>query len=355
MSEMKEMIVDVVEKIYKKHLTKETVDLVDEGKWAENVWTILENNNLIHIASSEQAGGAGGDLDDLLSLYMLIGKYAAPIPFVETTLSNYLLELVGLQISNQKCTYRFKDNHVKRTGNTIDGILYEVPWARHVDELITVIDDQLVHVSLSEAEIDTQSNLAGEPRDTVILKNTKVIQSSPLLTSLQKAQIIALETAAKNAIMSGALTKAHDLTVKYTKEREQFGRPIHRFQLVQQHLAFLAGEAVITTAAIENMISALKTSDGYDEVGYTRIRMDEAVKVITASAHQVHAAIGVTHEHSLHQYTRRLWSWRDEGYTVSYWKKELAKKILQSEATDIWTYITDSQNSNKPMKEAQNG
>ncbi|MGG0658519.1 acyl-CoA dehydrogenase family protein [Rummeliibacillus pycnus] len=355
MSEMKEMIVEVVEKIFKKHFTKESVDLVDDGNWAENVWDILEEKDLLRIASSEHAGGAGGDLDDLLTLYSLIGKYAAPIPFVETTLANYFLESAGLSISNKKVTYSVKAQQVTRNDDAINGILYEIPWARHVDELVIMVEGQLVHISLSEAFIEPHSNLAGEPRDKVTLKDAKVIQVSSPLSLQQSAQFIVLDTAAKNAIISGALTKANDLTVKYTKEREQFGRPIHRFQLVQQHLAILAGEVVITNAAVENMITALLSHDGFNEVGYTRIRIDEAAKTVAASAHQVHAAIGVTHEHSLHQYTRRLWAWRDEGYTVNYWKKEIAKKLLQTETTDIWTYLTNPQESIKPIKEAQNG
>jgi len=344
MSEMKDMIVDVVEKIFKKHFTKEIVDLVDQGKWAQNVWDILEEYDLLHIASSELAGGAGGDLDDLLSVYSLIGKYAAPIPFVETTLANYLLESNGLSISNNKTTYSVSQHEVTRNGDQLVGTLYHIPWARYADELVTVVQDQLVHVSLADAVIIHHSNLAGEPRDTVTLKGAKVIQSSSQLSTQQKTQLIVLDTAAKNAIMSGALNKANDLTVKYTKEREQFGRPLHRFQLVQQHLSILAGEAVITSVAVENMMASLLRNDGFNEVGYTRIRIDEAAKTVAASAHQVHAAIGVTHEHPLHQFTRRLWAWRDEGYNVNYWKKEIAKQLLQTKTTDIWTYLTSQQN-----------
>lgn len=53
--------------------------------------------------------------------------------------------------------------------------------------------------------------------------------------------------AAKNAQIAGEIDKVFDLTVRYSKEREQFGRPIHRFQLVQQHLAQLAGEQTIVS------------------------------------------------------------------------------------------------------------
>ena len=42
MSELKEMIVDVVERMFKDHVDKETVDLVETGNWGIKVWDILK-------------------------------------------------------------------------------------------------------------------------------------------------------------------------------------------------------------------------------------------------------------------------------------------------------------------------
>jgi hypothetical protein len=40
----------------------------------------------------------------------------------------------------------------------------------------------------------------------------------------------------------------------------------------------------------------------------------------------VKGAIGLTHEHSLHRLTRRLWSWRDEFGNESHWSRELGRR-----------------------------
>ncbi|MFP3802711.1 acyl-CoA dehydrogenase, partial [Paraburkholderia sp. SIMBA_027] len=55
---------------------------------------------------------------------------------------------------------------------------------------------------------------------------------------------------------------------------------------------------------------------------------------------QVHAAIGTTHEHCLHQYTRRLWSWRDEGENIEHWLYVVATDLLTSNESDLWSYLT---------------
>ena len=346
MSEIKDMLIDVVEKIFKDHVEKETVDLVEEGKWAENVWSILNDNGMLAVAISEEAEGAGGDLEDLLNIYRLIGKYAVPIPFVEYTFSNYLLELEKLPVTNNKITYAVNMNEKLdfTDDQKVSGTLSNVPWARHADELVTIAKgnagDYLVKVSLKDAIVEPNINLACEPRDTVIFNQVEVLNQSTKAIAPEKLQkLVEVETAAKIALMSGAIEKINDLTVQYTKEREQFGRPIHRFQLVQEQLALLAGEAVIVRTAVDNMIAAIVESRYEDEILLTRIRIDEAVKTVSTAAHQVHGAIGVTHEHNLHQYTRRLWSYRDEGLSQSDWGKIFANKLLQSNE-NLWESLT---------------
>ena len=53
----------------------------------------------------------------------------------------------------------------------------------------------------------------------------------------------------KIMMMTGAMENILDLTVNYTTERSQFGRPINRFQAVQHQLALLAGETAAATVA----------------------------------------------------------------------------------------------------------
>ena len=347
MSEMIEMLVETVERIYKKHVDKEVVDTVEIGKWATDVWALLNENEILSIAISEKHGGAQGDIEDLMGLYHLVGKYAVPIPFVETTFANFILQQLQGQPISGSATFNVLEQGAIIENGQLKGTLTNVAWARHVEQLVTVAKDgeQLIiaQIALTSKDIKQHKNLAGEPRDTVLLDHEIVQQVTITYETLQKFQ--AYYTAAKNAQIAGAIDKVFDLTVRYSKEREQFGRPIHRFQLVQQHLAQLAGEQAIVSAAIENVTAALVQGRFVDEIGYTTIRLEEAIKLVTASAHQVFAAIGVTHEHSLHQYTRRLWSWREDGLTATYWKKQIACMLLESNESDIWEYLTNRENS----------
>ncbi|WP_042478258.1 acyl-CoA dehydrogenase [Bacillus ndiopicus] len=342
MSEMLEIVTEVVEKICKDLVTKETVDLLEEGKWATPLWQQLEDNELLKVAVTEQHGGANGDIADLLALYQLIGYYAVPAPVLEHTLANFILEYVGLAPFSSITTILLSEQPtLTLTNGRLDGVVQHVPWARIAQQFVTFAKEgevlKLITVDLAQAEIEHATNLATEPRDTVSFQQAKVAAQVEI-NEQQLEKLKKYTTAAKLSAISGALDKAFQLTIRYSKEREQFGRPIHRFQLVQQHLAILAGEAAIATTAIENMAGALVGEREQFEVAFTSIRLDEASKIVATSAHQVHAAIGVTYEHSLQHYTRRLWAWREEGFTAHYWQRELAGDLLQVE--DVWAWMT---------------
>jgi len=342
MSEMKDMIVEVVERIFKEKVEKETVDLLEEGKWAESVWQVLLENDIQQVAVKEENGGAGGDYEDLFHLYSLVGKYAVPIPFIEHTLANLTLEVANLKPQTELSTVHLATKPLELSNGKVSGDLQQVPWARYAKKLVTIATENgsqsIIVINLQDATIDKQTNLAAEPRDSLKLTDVNVLASQPL-TEEQHEFLTKLQTAATVSKMAGAIDRAFELAVQFSKEREQFGRPIHRFQLVQQHLAVLAGEQALSAAALENIIGLLLEGEVVDEIAFARLKLDEASRIVATSAHQVHAAIGVTHEHRLHHYTRRLWAWRDEDFRAKYWKKELAQKWLHSSNT-LWDGLT---------------
>lgn len=347
MSEMKEMILQVVERMLKDNVDKDLVDVVEQGKWSPNLWSLFEENGMTIVAISEDNGGAGGDLEDLLNIVRLTGKYAAPIPFTETTLANYLLEYTKLNVVEDLATYSLSANEAfTLTDGKLSGKAIHIPWARHTNRLVTLASSEegthLVEVDLSQADIAHSMNLANEPRDTVTFQNAAVSQVSPALSFDELHTLTVIETAFQLALMTGAIDKVNDLTVQYTKEREQFGRPIHRFQLVQQHIVNLAGETAVALAAFNNITAALLANPYGNEVAYARIRFEETIQAVTTIAHQVHAAIGTTHEHSLQQYTRRLWSWRDEGKSIAYWTDLVATQLVENSSDSLWAYLTDT-------------
>ncbi|HEX6548501.1 MAG TPA: acyl-CoA dehydrogenase family protein [Candidatus Dormibacteraeota bacterium] len=133
--------------------------------------------------------------------------------------------------------------------------------------------------------------------------------------------------------MAGAAARARDLTVQYGAERRQFGQPINRFQAVQQEMAEMASEAAAAAAAVDQALEAGSEL----RVRAAKVAAGRAAARVAAIAHQVHGAIGFTHEHELHRYTTIIWRWRDQDGTEAEHAVELGRAVA---GQDLWGLTT---------------
>lgn len=347
------MIVDVTNNIFKDLATKEAIDKSENGEWTQDLWDVLKESELISIGVPEDLGGSGGDFEDAFSIIYLAGKYAAPVPISETIISKRLLADIEQKANDDLVTFSFEKDQVVKVkeaneGAVVSGTLTNVPWARHVRTVVTLAEKDgqayVVQLPLEKAEIENVNNIAAEPRDTVTFND--VVLEELVLAEVQeeafREKVQNLATLSKVVMMAGAMERIKELTVQYVGERQQFGRPLHRFQAVQQHLAHLTGEAVISIAAMNNALAAYKGEGFKQELAYARIRVNEAAADIARRAHQVHAGIGVTYEHSLHQFTRRLWAWREEFGNEAIWIEKTVDYLLENPNEGVWEAMTNT-------------
>ncbi|MFB9743737.1 acyl-CoA dehydrogenase family protein [Pseudonocardia sulfidoxydans] len=133
--------------------------------------------------------------------------------------------------------------------------------------------------------------------------------------------------------------------VGYAGEREQFGRPIGRFQAIQQQLALAAAEVAAGGAAAESAARVV-VRDGITAptaelaVAAAKVRTGQAATEVARVAHQVHGAIGFTREHDLRLTTTRLWAWRDEDGTDGDWAQRIGDLTLAAGADGLWPLVT---------------
>jgi acyl-CoA dehydrogenase len=143
---------------------------------------------------------------------------------------------------------------------------------------------------------------------------------------------------------AGALETILSLSVAYANERIAFGKPIGKFQAVQQNLARLAGEVAAALAVSGSAADTLAQNDSFDEAAFleatsAKIRCAEAAAEGAAIAHQVFGAIGFTNEHVLHRFTLRMLAWRDDFGNESYWANELGRRVAQRGADEFWPLV----------------
>ncbi|MCU6598977.1 acyl-CoA/acyl-ACP dehydrogenase [Peribacillus frigoritolerans] len=351
MNEISLMIKDTAEKIMKDLCTKETINDAEHGVWTKELWETLKETGMLTIGVSEESGGNGGSYSDALSVLHLAGKYSAPVPLAETFLANWILLDAHLPIAEEATTVApvNEDDCITFTkmknGWALSGKAYNVPWARDATSIVVIGDSEqgkaVAIVNACTCNIIHGQNVAGEPRDHVHFEEVYVKETAVSLIEVGKVANIWYTGALIRAVqMSGAIERILEQTIAYSKEREQFGRPIARFQAVQQQIAILAGEVAAAKTISDLAINAFNADDAYTKIAAAKIRVGEAVGNGVSIAHQVHGAIGFTDEHTLQHSTRRLWSWRDEFGTESYWANLLGAEVINKGADQLWPFIT---------------
>ena len=196
-----------------------------------------------------------------------------------------------------------------------------------------------------EAQVAAGKNIANEARDTLTFDNVRISADAAgaLGGGVSRAALYRRGALARATMMSGALERALDLGVTYAQERVQFGRPISKFQAVQQNLAVLAGQTAAAVAAANLGIEALGKDDADHEtflIAVAKTRVGEAATLACEIAHQVHGAIGFTKEYALQLSTRRLWSWREEFGSDPEWAVRVGNAACANGADNLWAMLT---------------
>ncbi|GAA3731615.1 acyl-CoA dehydrogenase [Salinactinospora qingdaonensis] len=306
------------------------------------------------IGVAEEDGGAGGTLNDLLVLVAATGEHTVSAPLAETALAHRLLPPTGaapetepeaiatvaLPSPGRPCHYRETPE-----GLLLDGHVERVPWARHADRVLVVLDRHVAVVTTRAAgwQVATGENLAGEPRDTVTFTRCTVPWADVVESPLAPDAVRRHATVLRSAQLLGALRAAVRMTTEHAGVREQFGRPLRAFQAVSAMITEAAGRLAGAESAVWAAANRLDHPDAEVDVAAARVWTGEAAGEVARLAHQVHGAMGITREHSLHHATRRLWSWRAEWGTAHECGDRLGATVLHGGADELRRLLTASE------------
>lgn len=356
MSDSESIIVDTANRICQDLCEPGVINEAEAGTWPADLWNALEESGLTLTWVSDEIGGAGAEMADGFAVLKVAGAYATPVPLAETLLAGWLLGQAGLLVPMGPMTAAsgYDGAPVTLAGGRLAGSAEAVPFGRNAEHIAVLARDGdasvVALVKASDCAIAPGTSLAGEPADDVAFDDVTPISVNPAPAGLDEAALQAFGAAVRCTQMAGALQRILDQSVQYALEREQFGRPIGKFQAVQHALAELAGEAAAAGAAAEAVAEAIcadgaLTTSGWSEaamaeIATAKVRIGEAATKGSAIAHQAHGAMGFTYEHSLHHRTRRLWVWRDEFGNEAEWSIRLGQMVAARGADDLWAFVT---------------
>ncbi len=231
---------------------------------------------------------------------------------------------------------------------TLSGRAIGVPFAQDCQHIVVLADDRaqrrVALVEVKNCRLSEGRNLAGDAVNTVTFEHTKPLSSAPAPNGFDQSALLLMGSTIRSIETAGALETILSLSVGYANERVAFGRPIGKFQAVQQNLARLAGEVAAALAVAGSAADTIAQADAFDdavflEAASAKIRTAEAAAEGSAIAHQVFGAIGFTQEHVLHRFTLRMLSWRDDFGNESHWAAELGKHVARRGADEFWPSV----------------
>jgi len=342
MSEHHELLRETLDRLFADHLTREVSEAAEVGEWPAALWKALEENGL-----TQPLVDAESSWEDARVILEAAGRHAAPLPLAETVLAGWLLHRAGLAVPEGPLTIA-TGAELRLEGETsharLVGRAERVPWGRDAAFVVVEVGDCVTLVEVGGVMSEPGSNLAREPRDTLRFEDTPVIATAPLslvsAASCDDGQVARYGALARSLQLVGGLERLLDESVRFAGERVQFGRPIGKFQAIQNMLAVLASETAAAGSAAQAACRAADRGDAFFEIAAAKVRAGEAAGIGARIAHQVHGAIGFTYEHALHFTTRRLWSWRAEFGPESLWAMRLGRYVAERGAAALWPGLT---------------
>lgn len=344
--ETRDMLLETAGRFFTELSGKDVVNAVEKGVWPKDLWKEIEEMGLPLIAVPEAQEGAGGTLADLMALLRVAGEHAVPVPLAETALANLLIAASDGRPATGPSTLAL--GNLTLQNNRLSGKVERVPFAGVADRFVSVVTaggrSTLVVVGRDDAAINDTPSHAGEPYGTVSFDAAALEYSAPSAVSADRA--LELAALARAMQMAGAAGKVLVTATEYCKQRVQFGRPISTFQAIQHMLAELASYAAATIASAE---AASRDADegglaagGSFSIAAAKTQCSDFAHRIAAIAHQSMGAMGFTHEHILHHYTRRLWVWRRDFGSESYWGEKIGRSFAKAGQDAMWPALTES-------------
>ncbi|MDO6459669.1 acyl-CoA dehydrogenase family protein [Granulosicoccaceae sp. 1_MG-2023] len=357
MDETDRIVLDTAERLFSECCDAELVNRAGDGEVPGALMKAVLESGLPLAWVAEEAGGVGGSLALGFNLIRQTGGFALPVPLAETLVANLLLGQAGLALGEGWTGLAYDGGSLPVAADgRVSGVVEGACGVVEAELLVVpVLRDGAVAIAGFEPEAVTARhyrNPAGEARTKLVFDEAVPLCLSAPLTAMSESGLYQFCALVRAAQIAGALDKIVALTVGYVKERQQFGRPLAKFQAIQHKVAEIAGEAALSGASVEQAVRLLSAHGQpfaddpalFRALATAKLLASEAAGPVAREAHQAHGAMGFSFEYPLQQYSRRVWSWREEFGSEFYWSSQLGMAVacgISSGATaKVWDFVS---------------
>lgn len=335
-----QMLADQLERLLSDTVDRDLYIQVEGGQAATALWDELEGLGVTGALVPETDGGAGLSWAETEPSIRALGRHAAPLPLAETMLAHWVLATAGIDIPTGPIAVSGNSFEL-HDDNTLSGTDTAVSWlptCPHVVVFATRGSDHFIGLlDTSKQQLHINETIAREPNATLSLQQSPALAIAPC--ELDAHGLLPYIAAIRAIQTAGALEALLALSIDYGNTREQFGRPIGKFQAIQHAITQLATQTAAAQVAGLYACRQIDAGHAFHGAMIAKTRTGTAASMGAEIAHQVFGAIGFTDEHSLHYFTRRLWQWRSDAGSEFWWAEQLGQRAIANGGDALWAAI----------------
>ncbi len=291
-----------------------SADGFDRDLWA----TLCEQIGAAALAISEESGGAGFTIAESWLILEQLGWSLAPTPLLSSVVAGTALDAVGAaelaaEVAGGAVVTLARAD-LKWDGSLLSGAISPVQWGTQADYLLLALADggatTLLLVDPTSSGVTRTPLTPLDPTTPYARIELDGAAATVLSTNAEDAVAAAERVGllANTALQVGCAQRGLDLTVAYSKEREQFGRAIGSFQALKHRMADMHVLVQMSRSGAWAAVQA-HVNDAADAADRLAAAAGsycaEAALTIGGETVQLHGGIGITWEHDSHLVLKR--------------------------------------------------
>jgi len=309
------------------------------------IWRALATElGILSAPFSEEQGGLGGGALENMIMMEELGKVIAIEPYLQTVvigggalkaaggaLADAVIPeiiggnvIIGFAYAEPQGRYDLANltTIAKKEGagfvlNGHKAVVYAAPWATHL--LVTArtggsqrerngVELFLIDANLPGITRRDYPTVDGFRAAEIYFENVSIPADAHLPGGIDVIEKIVDEaTMAVCAEACGVTRKLHEGTLDYSKQRQQFGQPIGRFQVLQHRMAdmFLEAEQIMSMTLMGTLRLDLPADERKAAVSLAKAKVARSANFVGQNAVQTHGGIGITQELAIGHYFKR--------------------------------------------------
>lgn len=339
--------------------------------WSRMLWSQYAELGLLGLPFSEAHGGFGGGGVDVMLIMEAFGRALVLEPYLATVvLGGTAIRLAGSAAQQSALLPKIVDGSLKLAfahgeqqarydatdvlttarrnakGWVIDGAKSVVLHGDCADKLVVsarTAGERADTNGLTLLLVDGNATgvarrgytLRDETRAADIVLSDVQVREGDLLGVVDAAfpvieRVIEAGMSAMSAEAVGAMDKMHMMTLEYLKTRQQFGKPIGSYQIMQHKsadmlIALEQGRSMSMLAAM--MLDEPDAAMRARNISMAKVGVGQSGRFVSQTAIQLHGGIGMTEEYAVGHYFRRVMVFEHTFGDTAYHLARLADQV----------------------------